>query len=227
MDRMKKQNKSVVATAGNVSRSLRSGRLISAFPYFERSLKIMKNFLTLIFVISCSSCATYLRGDLESKNLAKEGVKINFSKQTGSKKYGTANTINSKYDVEVDYRTGGIGETPATYLTLFTLGLIPSYSTNKFDVEYVIRRGGRIVDSGQLDSRFHTFYGWFAILLADGDNNPSEDLMNFHEGDSIRNQMEKTLDDRFSRYLAKQLKYLREQAAPCNHYHPPCFDDFQ
>jgi hypothetical protein len=166
----------------------------------------MKSFLALIFLISCSSCATYLRGDLESQKIAKEGVKINFSKQNGSKKYGTLNTKNSQYDVEVDYRTGGIGETPSTYLTLFTLGLIPSYSTNNGDIDYVIRRGGRVVDSGYLDSRFHTFYGWFAILQTDGDNNPSEDLMNYHEGDSIRNQMEKTLDDRFSRYLAKQLK---------------------
>jgi hypothetical protein len=147
----------------------------------------MKTFLILACVISCSSCATYLKGDLESKKIAKEGVRINFSKQQGTKKYGTMNTKNSRYDVEVDYRTGGIGETPATYLTLFTLGLIPSYSTNNGDIDYVIRRGGRIVDSGRLDNRFHTFYGWFAILQADGDNNPSEDLMNYHEGDSIRN----------------------------------------
>ena len=34
---MKKQNKAVVATGGNVSRSLRSGRPISAVPHFERS----------------------------------------------------------------------------------------------------------------------------------------------------------------------------------------------
>jgi hypothetical protein len=166
----------------------------------------MKNLLTLIFVISSSSCATYLRGDLESKKIAKEGVKINFSGQNGAKKYGTANINNSQYNVEVKYRTGGVGETPATYLTMFTLGLMPSYSTNNADIDYVIRRGGRIVNSGHLDSRFHTFYGWLAILNADGDNNPSEDLMNYHEGASMRDQMEATLDERFSRYLATQLK---------------------
>ncbi len=166
----------------------------------------MKKLLILIFAISCSSCATYLRGDLESKKIAKEGVKIDFSELNGAKKYGTANINNSQYNVEVVYRTGGFGETPATYLTMFTLGIIPSYSTRNADIDYTIRRGGRIVKSGHLDSRFHTFYGWLAILIADGDNNPSEDLMNYHEGDSTRNQMEKTLDDRFSRYLAKQLK---------------------
>lgn len=37
---MKKQNKSVVATAGNVPRSLRSGRPIPAVPHFKRSAKI-------------------------------------------------------------------------------------------------------------------------------------------------------------------------------------------
>lgn len=164
----------------------------------------MNKLLFLIFAISCSSCATYLRGDLESKKIAKEGVRINFSNQDGGKKHGIANVNNSRYDVEVAYRTGGIGETPSTYLTLFTLGLIPSYSTNNGDIEYVIRRSGRIMESGRLDSRFHTFYGWLAILNAD--NNPSEDLMNYHEGASIRDQMEKTLDDRFSRYIATKLK---------------------
>jgi len=166
----------------------------------------MKNLLILILVASCSSCATYLRGDLESKKIAKEGVKISFWKQNGSKKYGTVNTKNCQYDVEVDYKTGGIGGAPATYLTLFTLGLIPLYSTNNGDIDYVISHGSKIVDSGRLDSRFHTFYGWFAISLVDGENNPSENLMNYNEGSSIRNQMKKTLDDRFSRYLAKQLK---------------------
>ena len=166
----------------------------------------MKNSITLILVISCSSCATYIKGDLESKKIAKEGVKINFLEQNGSTKYGTAKIKTSQYHVEANYRTGGIGETPATYLTQFTLGLIPSYSTNNADIDYVVRRGGRIVKSGRLDSRFHTFYGWLAILNADKDNNSSEDLMNYHEGASMRDQMEKTLDDRFSRYLATQLK---------------------
>ena len=39
---MKKSNKTVVATAGNVPRSLRSGRSISAVPHFRRWAKKMK-----------------------------------------------------------------------------------------------------------------------------------------------------------------------------------------
>lgn len=178
--------------------------LVRAHALYVLTNKSMNKLLTLLLALSCVSCATYLRGDLESNKIAQKGIAINFSETQGGKKTGVAYVGNSRYDIDATYRTGGIGDGAAPYLTIFTLGLLPIYSTNNGDIDYVIRKNGQLIHSGRLDSRFHTTYGWIAISSAE--SNPSEDLMNWHEGASMSEQIDDTLNERFSRYLANKLK---------------------
>jgi|GEM_PF-6717373 len=87
---------------------------------------------------------------------------------------------------------------------MFTLGVIPFYSTNNADVDLIVKKNNIIVLKEQLDSRFHTTYGWLAINAAEKKN--SDDLMSWHEGASLEHQMVQTLDRRVIRFLTLKLQ---------------------
>ena len=103
------------------------------------------------------------------------------------------------YDIKAAYDVQGVGDGFGTYLTMFTLGIVPFYSTNNGDVDVVVLNNGRVIYSERLDSRFHTVYGWLGLLSAD--RHSKEDLMNFNEGSSMESQMIDELENRLSRYL--------------------------
>jgi len=157
-----------------------------------------------LLAFSCVSCATYIKGDLESKNIADVGIAARLSDLEGNKKTGKAYVGNTTYDLDLTYHTGGVGNAAAPYLTMFTLGLIPLYSTNNGDIDVIVRKNGETVLSERLDSRFHTTYGWLAIARAEDSN--SSDLMNWNEPSSTGSHVEKTLDERLKRYLKTKLK---------------------
>jgi len=140
-----------------------------------------------IFCFLITSCATYLKGDLSSTKIAQSsGQKIVFE-QIG------------------ENSSSGVGGTVGPYFTMFTLGVIPFYSTNNADVDLIVKKNNIIVLKEQLDSRFHTTYGWLAINAAEKKN--SDDLMSWHEGASLEHQMVQTLDERVVRFLTFKLHH--------------------
>jgi len=150
--------------------------------------------LIAIYCILITSCATHLKGDLSSKKIASStDKKISFEQIAKNTRGGIA-----VYDIS------GIGNGVAPYFTMFTLGIVPFYSTNNADIDLVVKKKNVILLEDRLDSRFHTTYGWLAISAAEKNN--SKDLMNWHEGDSIQNQMIETLDERLGQYLKLKLR---------------------
>jgi len=161
--------------------------------------------LIAIYCILITSCATHLKGDLSSKKIASStDKKISFEQIAKNTRGGIAVVGGEKYRVEYKYDISGIGNGVAPYFTMFTLGIVPFYSTNNADIDLVVKKKNVIILEDRLDSRFHTTYGWLAISAAEKNN--SKDLMNWHEGDSIQNQMIETLDERLGQYLKLKLR---------------------
>jgi len=143
---------------------------------------------------------------LSVSKIAERSNKITTFKQVAKNiRRATASILGEKYLIEYKYNIGGIGDSVGPYFTMLTLGIVPFYSTNNADVDVLVKKNNSVVFKEKLDSRFHTTYGWLAIGSAEKNN--SEDLMNWHEGDSMQNHMIKTLDERVVRYLELKLQY--------------------
>ena len=168
-------------------------------------MKISLTVIITLFSPFLTSCATYLTGDLASKRIPATKSNLSMKEVDSNHHKGNLNKDGRIYDIRVAYDVHGVGESFGAYLTMFTLGIVPFYSTNNGDVDVVVLNNGRVIYSERLDSRFHTVYGWLALLNADRHRN--EDLMNFNEGSSMESQMIDELEKRLSRYLySKNLK---------------------
>jgi len=158
--------------------------------------------LALVFLLS--SCATYIKGDLATSRIATlDDVGARFEQVATKARRGEILISGELYTIDYTYDISGIGNKIAPFITACTLGIVPLYSTNNADVELVVKRQGVVVLKETLDSRFHTTYGWLAINAAE--KNASEDLMDWHEGDSMEGHMIKTLDERVVRYIRRKL----------------------
>jgi hypothetical protein len=157
----------------------------------------------LSVVMGLPSCSTYLKGDLADKHLAPSSANLKRSSSEGKKRESVLHKNGKSYNVTATYNVWGLGGTPGVYVSMLSLGLIPFYSTNNGDVDFSVTQGGKKILSERLNSRFHTIYGWLAILSADGSDN--KDLMNFNEGYSMQEQMINELDERLARYLNRKL----------------------
>jgi len=184
-----------------------------------RNVLIISVLITLL-----NSCATYLGGDYRYGKLSEDLPPLNVTKIVEQTEEGE-NTTSYSYWVEKiqeDYPNLDKEHTYQIYLTprndseytnwaftatMFTLGLVPLYTQERFSVEVSIRRDEEEeVFSTTLKGRLHIFYGWLPAIISQffPENNP----VSIDEGSGIQGAV-----NRIMRYktLYALTKILQEE----------------
>ena len=107
-----------------------------------------------------------------------------------------------KYTLIIDYKISSFGEKIISTISTLTLGIIPLYSTSDADANIKILRGDTCVYKTKIDSRIHTYYGfWFFFLKTD-----SPDMLNWNESQNLNYFKYEAIRDRIEKRISKLME---------------------
>jgi hypothetical protein len=184
----------------------------------------MKKYIYLSLLLTIQGCTSYIKGDLASKNLSDHTLPLQIAhleeKNIGQKSFlfsmkkELAESLSSsagkiippeEYTLVVDYDVSpSLSDAVMPWVTMVTLGVIPLYSTGNVDTKVQMIRGKSLVYKAEIDSRTHTFYGWWALFH--GAKRQSPDRIKYPEPARPNMLKHKAVRERIERRISKLME---------------------